>query len=457
MKIKLYKYFTLLILVSACSSSDDNVAPATDPCNQPIVAIPFSGEINWTKTYGGDLNDEAKSIITTPDGGYAIAGSSESLNGDLNGSNQSGTYDYWLMKLDANGNMEWNKTYGGSGDDQAEEVISTPDGGYLISGFSKSNDGDISGNNGFYDHWLVKTDTSGNLEWEKSYGYAGEDRAFSVIVTNDGGYLTAGSLSVEEYKGPNQISKSAKFLQALHGVGEFWVHKLNVKGEVEWEKFFGGSNNDRAYDVIETNDGYLMVGATESNDFDIKNKAASSYDVWVVKINKEGVLQWEKSYGGSESDIGFAIAKTNDGNFIITGDTRSGDGFLNCEFGNADALVLKIDPSGNLLWAANFGGSNYDTAQDILVASDGNYIISGTSKSNDKNVSTNNGKDDVWIFKINDKAKMLWNVSLGADQMDLGMGLTENIKNEIVVVGVSENSETTTSNQNKNAYIVNLK
>ena len=451
----------LLVMITSCSSEDDiDSSNNKDDSEKTIVAKPFTGKVNWIKTFGGSLNDDVKSIITTVDGGYALLGSAESIDGDLN-TNKTASYDYWLLKLDKEGNLLWNKTYGGSSDDQGQKLIQTKDGGFLLSGFSKSNDNDVKNNNGFYDHWIVKTDASGNLEWEKSYGYAGDDRAFSVIQTTDGGFLTSGSLSVEEYKGPNPINQGAKNLSnrvLLHGVGEFWVHKLNDKGIVEWEKFFGGTSNDRATDVISTNDGYIIIGSTESNDFDIKNKTGSSYDFWVVKIDTEGKLLWQKTFGGSEIETANAITKTNDGNFLIVGDTRSNDGNISNALGNADVWAIKIDTEGSLLWEKTFGGSEFDSANDIFISNDGNYIITGSTRSNDKYVSKSFAQNDIWVLKINEKAEVIWNTSFGGEKTDLGFGITENADNEIVVVGSSSSTSNSIVNKGRNdAFIVNIK
>src|SRR5690606_36670378 len=198
----------------------------------------------------------------------------------------------------------WSKTYGGSNDESAARITKTNDGGFLLSGYTTSNDGDVSGNEGFQDYWIVKIDAAGSILWEENFGFAGSDQAFKAFQTSDGGYFVTGFFDVSASGGAgNDLQRG---MGTLHGVGEFWGIKLDANGVKQWRRYFGGTNNDRSYDAWETEDGgFLMTGTSESIDFD-KIDPKGSYDNWAVRLTATGDLIWTKSFGGSEIDNSYA-------------------------------------------------------------------------------------------------------------------------------------------------------
>ena len=236
--------------------------------------------------------------------------------------------DFWLVKTSQDGAIIFNKVYGGSNTDTASSLINTADGGFIVCGYSQSSDGDVSNNEGFQDYWITKLDAQGNISWEKSHGFAGTDQALKIIQTKEGNFFVTGyfDVSASENQG-NDDGKAAHGSKAtLHGVGEFWGILMDQNGETIWRRYFGGSSNDRSYDVVQTDDGgFIMIGASESTDFDILDNKGS-YDFWMVRVSSNGDKLWAKSLGGSEIDKGYGIAKTEDGNYIVVGDTRSTDG-----------------------------------------------------------------------------------------------------------------------------------
>ncbi len=447
--------FSLGISLS-CSSDDPAVSNNETPKETDTS---FKGTINWKKTFGGSLNEEAKALVVAPNGDYMLLGNSGSTDGTI-GTNTSGTQDYWLMRINPTGEVIWSKTYGGDNDDRGEAIAVTNDGGFVITGYSRSASGAVTANNGSYDHWMAKLDSNGVLQWEKNYGFLGDDRAFAVQQTTDGGYLTVGYLDVDSYEGPNNTNTSQKLPNAAkkHGVGEFWVHKLDPTGAVEWERFFGGSNNDRANDFLILEDGYLIVGTSESNDFDISS-SNGSYDFWLVKISKEGVLQWQKNYGGSGIDTAYAATMTADGNYVIVGDTRSTDGDITTAKGNADLWAIKISPDGTLLQQKTFGGSGFDTAREILTTAENNFVISGSSRSSDGDVTTNFGDNDIWLLQIDQNLNLQWNTSFGGSDFDFGQGLSQDANGTIVLIGDSESSDNDSieNNGQKDALVLSIK
>ena len=419
----------------------------------PISSL--SGEIEWQKTFGGSGDDVARSVIETNDGGYAVIGYTNSINGDIvDKTNEEN--DFWVLKLDKNGTIEWNRTYGGSGDDKGRAIIQTLDGGYAITGPSKSADGDGSNNQGQHDHWLVKLDASGSIQWEKSYGFAGHDHSHSLFQTEDGGYFIGGYLDVDGSNGLGNETVNTK-----HGVGEFWVQKLDNKGNLEWRRYFGGSNNDRIYKVLQAHDGnFLLVGSTESDDFDISN-SNGSYDFWVIKINTKGEMLWQKTYGGSGIDDAYGAVATVDGNYIIVGSAISDDGNISSSKGNSDFWVIKVNGSGDLLWEKSYGGSSFDAPFDIAKAHNifSSYLIAGNSKSSDGDVIKNNGENDFWIIKIDEAGNLLFEKSLGGSGLDFAYGIIGTFDQKIVVVGETESTDKDISSNKgkKDIWIVKIK
>ena len=284
------RVFLAVILLTfwSCSDSDEGIDET-----QPIS---FTGELEWVRSFGGSGEETAQSIIQTSDGGYAVLGYTNSTDGDLV-EKVLNVNDYWLLKLDAEGNLQWDRTYGGSGDDRGQSVIQTNDGGYAIVGYAMSDDGDGSNNEGFHDNWILRLDASGNILWERSFGFSGHDHSYDVVQTSDGGFFFSGFLDVTSSGGQGNNGKSPYLTR--HGVGEFWGTRLDADGNLVWRRYFGGTNNDRSFGVVEANDGGLvMVGASESDDFDISN-SKGSYDFWVVKVSAKGEMLWEKSFGGT--------------------------------------------------------------------------------------------------------------------------------------------------------------
>ena len=395
-------------------------------------------ELNYIKSFGGSNDDEANDIINTSDGGFMVIGSSTSSDGLIQ--NKMGLEsDIILMKFDSDKSIEWVKNYGGSRDDRGQSVVEVSGIGYALLGYSMSNDGDASNNEGFHDNWVILIDSKGDIIWEKSYGFSGHDHAYNIIKTKDGNLFFNGFLDVTASRGLGSTKKVGKSIK--HGVGEFWCHKIDLGGNILWRKYFGGTNNDRSYDSVETSDGdFLIVGSSESNDIDISSPKGS-YDIWVIKLSSNGDLLWERSYGGSKYETANSIIQSADKKIHILGSTLSNDKNISFQMGSSDFWLLTIDSDGNLLSEQTFGGSNFDKGKKIVIDSKDNLWLTGYSRSIDFDFSFNNGKNDAVLIQLS-KNRILKEVfEIGAEGEDIANSLIHFNENEIIVAGYSDSKE----------------
>ncbi len=369
-----------------------------------MVCAETAPEVAWSKTFGGTDDDGASSVQQTSDGGYIIAGST--------GSYGAGSNDFWLVKTDSDGKKVWDKSFGGTSHDRASSVQQTFDGGYIIAG---SIDRTIPA--GGADVRLVKTDSSGNKVWDKTYGGSGGYLANSVQQTSDGGYILAGSTGsydtgdwdvwlVKTDSDGNKVwdktfggtaTDSASSVQqtsdggyilaghtGYYGTGEydFWLVKTDSDGNKVWDKSFGGTDEELASSVHQTSDGgYILAGSTESYD-------AGDWDVWLVKTDSSGNKQWDKTFSGTDDDWALSVRQTSDGGYILTGYTESYGA------GSRDAWLVKTDSDGNKVWDKTFGGTSHDWALSVQQTSDGGYILAGLTHSYGV------GGYDFWLIKV---------------------------------------------------------
>ena len=420
-----YLFVVLLLVFLSCKNDDDS------------SSTPPEGSISSIEIFGGTKNDSGQSVVATNDGGYAVLGFTQSNDDDIT-DKQDESFDYWVLKFSTENELEWKKTFGGSADDRGKSIIQTQDGGYAILGYTSSNDGDVTTNAGLKDYWLVKLDTSGNISWQKSYGYQGADSGISVIQTNDQGYLLTGILDVTASGG---LGNSSRGQETLHAGGDYWVLKLSASGEIEWSKYFGGNFTDTPESVIQTEDnGFIIVGGSDSTDTDISGNIGT-YDFWVLRISAIGDLVWEKSFGGDQIDEARAIVKSNDGNYIIAGDTRSDDNNISNNIGAADLWLIKISPNGNLIWEKTIGGTNFDVARAMIKTQDNGFLIAGSSRSNDVDVNENKGQNDAWALKVDSEGNLQWETTVGGSNIDFAYGIAELNNTSIALVGDTTSSD----------------
>ncbi|MDB4098583.1 hypothetical protein N9533_01590 [Polaribacter sp.] len=422
------KYWQLLCLFFLFNCSNKEVFQISDTTEIADV-------LEFVETLGGSKNDAFNAVKATTDGGYITAGYTQSNNGDiLEKTNTS--FDFLISKFSSKNILEWQKTFGGSDDDRATAIVQTLDGGFAVLGFAKSTDIAVSENAGSKDFWLLKLTSNGNLLWEKFFGFSGADYGTDLIETKEGGFLITGVLDVSASDGQG----SAKSTATKHSGGDYWAIKTDNTGALEWSRFFGGSFTEVPLGVLETDaHNFVIVGSSDSKDFNISNNKGS-YDFWIIKISTEGTLLWEKSFGGSEIDEAKAITTTNDGNFIIVGDTRSTDKNVSKNNGAADIWVLKVSEEGTLLWEKTIGGTNFDVARAVSRTQDNGYLISGSSRSLD-NGFENKGQNDALILKIDKNGNLLWKKTFGGSEIDFLYGVVELENTAIIAVGESSSSD----------------
>lgn len=382
--------------------------------------------IEWQKCLGGTGTESAMNVKQTADGGYISVGFTTSIDGDINLNH--GGQDLWVQKVNSSGILEWQKSYGGSLDDYGYCIIGTADGGYLISGMTCSNDGDVSGNHtstsGYWDAWLLKISNTGIIQWQKCYGSTGTETAKSVIQTTDGGYIFTGNCQVNDGD-----------VTGNHGNLDVWCVKVNSSGVLQWQKSFGGTGEDRGYKIKATSGGgYIVCGYTVSFNGDVTGNHGNN-DAWVLKLSSTGILQWQKCYGGLNIEQAESISMTSDGGYIFAGKSNSTDGDVTLNNGNQDVWVVKINNTGVIQWQKSFGGSNSDYAHEIVQTADGGYVISANTTSNDINVSGNHGSNDAWVVKIDSYGTMLWQQCFGSSSYDDGYDIITTIYDGLLFAG----------------------
>ena len=340
----------------------------------------------WTRTYGGSDEDEGRCVQQTLDRGYIVAGQTASFG--------AGYDDFYLIKTNATGDTLWARTYGGSVRDWGWSVLQTPDTGYIILGQTSSFGA------GDKDYYLVKTDASGSVVWDKTCGGTGLDEGRSVRQTLAGGYILAGYTT-------------------SFGAGsyDFYLVKTNAAGDTVWTRTYGGTNEDLGYSVRLTLDsGYVMVGYTASF-------GAGNQDVYLVKTNTFGDTTWTRTYGGIGNDVGYSAQQTSDGGYIIAGYTASYGA------GNGDVYLIKTNSSGDTLWTRTYGGTGEDMGYSVQQTLDGGYVVAG------KTASFGQGNGDVYLIKTDSSGDTVWTRTWGGAGVDFGNSVQQTSDGGYIVTG----------------------
>jgi len=333
-------------------------------------------QASWTKTFGGIYDDEAYTVHQTFDGGYILTGSfvSEMWNTDV-----------WLIRTNGSGDTLWTKTYGGINGDVGLDVKQTTDNGFIISGIT------TSFGVGNADVWLIKTDINGDSLWTKTFGGAYNEYGNSVFQTADNGYVIIGS--TESFGAGNS---------------DFWMIKTNSVGDSLWSKTYGGYYNDIAFGGEQTSDdGFVLTGYTQPAGF-------SNADVWLIKTDHLGEIEWSQTYGGSLAELANSVQQTYDEGYIITGYTMSYGS------GSMDLYLIKTDMYGDTMWTKTFGGLSNEAGNSVIETAEGDFVVSGYTMS-----YTAGGDMDLWMIKTDISGYTLWTKTYGGSGAEIGFAVIE--------------------------------
>ena len=385
--------------------------------------------IEWENVYGGTGGEKPTAMIKTVDGSFVIVGYTDSDDLDVIG--QHGYKDIWVLKLDLNGNILWQNPIGGSGFDEGYDIVESSDGGYIIIGRAGSEDGDSSCDFETSPDWswIVKLDINGTIMWDRciegvSDGVIEDPEIYSICEGINGGFAITGSDYYHDDSGK-----------------DLWVLKINEEGTKEWEYFYGGLEWEEGYSISTTIDGgYVICGYTESNEGDITTgENNGDKDFWILKLDFNGNLQWQKNYGSPTEDEALNVLQTSDGNFLVVGTTNGNGGDISGTHGQKDIWTIKLDSNGDLIWQKPYGGLREEKAKRILELDNGNFLICGStkSKSGSGQVTFNHkeDKDDIWLVEIDSDGAINNDLSYGSSQWEAEPICVLLSNNEILISG----------------------
>ncbi len=409
-----------------------------------VIKLDSVGNVQWSKTIGGKYGNKGWAIIQSKDGGYAITGYTYPSGDQL-------IRDVYVIKLDAKGNLQWSTSFGGVYIDEGRAIIQTSDGGFAIVGTTTSSD--------YFDAdiYIAKLDALGNLQWMQIAGTDNWDEGRAIVETSDGGYRVAGVNeevfeNSRKWKNVYLLKLSAEgniewtklvslerrdigydFTQDTEGryvivgatkyfeQGESDVYLLNVdtEGKVYWSRAIGATGNEEGYAIIPANEGYAIVGYTES--FGQGNR-----DVYLIKVSSKGYLQWARAIGGKASDEGYAIVQALDGGYVIAGYTES------FGQGKKDVYIIKVDHRGIIQWSRTIGGPEEDAAKALISTFDGGYLAVGYTQSFGR------GKADVYVVKLDAAGNLQWTRTIGGKDWDEGCAVVQTPDSGYIITGITQ-------------------
>lgn len=450
-----------------------------------------SQDVLWEKSYGGKHSDYLFDALPTADYGFILAGSSLSDKTGNKSDTNNGDLDYWVWKMDEKGDLDWQKSLGGSGFDLLQSIKTTRDGGFILAGTSNSpsNLKEGTGNKkadckGITDFWVIKLNAKGDEQWQATIGGSGQDELVCAFQTKDGGYMLGGSSNSSlnpksgvEQKGameskPDLTNKSEK----CRGNMDYWIVKIDNTGKVQWQKTFGGESADVLRSMEQTNDGgYIMGGYSNSPKSGDKTDANSGMgDYWIIKINDAGDIEWQKTYGGNGDNQLYVIHQIEDGGYVIGGNSNSTSPLtsLGGTVGNGtDYWVLKIDAIGDVVWSRTYDFGKVDILTSLIENKDHTFLIGGYAQSENTSIprgglqvmkmnADKEGINDYIALKINDTGEEIWKKTIGSGGEDILRRLIETRDGGYLLAGTSNSSSSRDKNSNignNDFWVVKLK
>lgn len=388
--------------------------PQSDEC---LVKVETNNapEIEKNICFGGNEDDLPSSIYKSRNGGYFMLGTSSSCNGERDGGLIYGEHDIWLVEFDPDFNIVRHFGYGGEGDEIDPFAAELDEGGYVIASTttSKTDYGQVSGNHGGKDIWVLKTDKDGEIITQKCYGGSADDILSKLIPTSDNGFLLVGYTESNDGDVSNFSGDSI-----IHYMYDGWAIKLNSHLEIEWETASGDPHVDRYEDAVETeSETYRIVGTGYSN---------SQFDAVITEYSTTGKNMFVKKIGVEGHDVFYSIAKAGNGEYYCAGIFSSVNDDIDGYRGGIDGWLVKIDSEGNMLWQKKIGGTNNDWFTKVTADADGQLFVIGWSKSNDYDVDNNKGFEDAFVLCADSDGNKKWTHSLGGSHWDIGNDIIRN-------------------------------
>lgn len=372
--------------------------------------------IEWSGNYGGSLGDFSGEVIQTNDEGYILVGYTYSEDGDVE--SKKGEADFWIIRLNKLGEILWNKTYGGSKLDYAFEIKEIADNEYIVLGISESNDGDLAENHGDFDTWLLKIDGNGEIIWKKNF----PKKYDSLELTSDNGFIIAGG-----------------------GYEGIRVVKLDDSGNILWENSHTNGDEERVSTILHTrNGGYIIGGSKKSTEIE------EDQDAYILKLNEIGEIEWEKTIGTKAFDVISTVIQSVDGNFIFSG-------YIIKRFSDTDGVVwiLKLTEKGDFVWERTFGDNKIELTYSSANTKDGNFIFAGTLKKNRDGI---NIKNKYWVIKVDANGNLIWETLYGGTEEDIATSIYPTTDNGYILLGTSESidGDVKENNGHSDIWVVKL-
>jgi hypothetical protein len=421
-----------------------------------VVKLSATGLLEWKKNYGGSNYEMYRGSVQYPDGSTVIFSQSLSNDGDVSGNHGGG--DIWAFKIDGSGSLIWKRSLGGSQLDEFRYADTTADGGCIMAGYTSSNNGDVSGNHGGEDIWIVKLSPSGTIDFQKCMGGTGNERPRFIMTVPGNNYLMVGSTA----SGDGDVT-------GWHGSNDLWVVRLGSTANIIWQKALGGSQSDTGFKGVLGDDGSVTVLAnTVSVDGDVigrNNSSTTLTDVWTVNLSfTDGSLNWQKPIGGSGQDVPIHVLKNSDGTFLVLANTESGDGeaVTNHQVGKSDILLTRLNTNGSVAWSKCYGGSLDENVSDVIYERESDrYILAATANSRDGDVTgyhipqATDTSDylDAWILKVDHLGALEWQRCFGGSRDDMLYSIQKASNNAYYLTGETFSFDGDISNGNAFHYI----
>lgn len=421
-----------------------------------IPLLAFTQDVLWEKSYGGNHADYLMDAQSTADYGFILAGSSFSKKTGNKNQENNGELDYLIWKMDEKGDLEWQKSFGGDGNDFLQSIKITKDGGFILAGTSNSSDEIVKGIKndkkepcrGGDDLWVIKLNAKGDEEWQKTIGAIGQEKLQSISQTKDGGYILGGSSSSYPTAEGDIGEKTAKNF----GNMDYWIVKLDWEGKIKWQKTFGGIYMDELRSIIQTSEGGYLLGGY-SNSPASGNKSEDNKgdgDYWVIKIDKDGEIDWQKSIGGNKDDQLYVVQQSYDNNYIIAGNSYSGTTFSKSK-GNgsgSDFWVLKLDQEGGILWQETYNIGKVDNLTSLVENEDHSILLGGFARTEQNGKKEEKGINDYAAIKITEKGEEIWRETVGSNGEDILRKVVETRDGGYLFAGTSNPEKSSTSQLN---------